>query len=77
MFRTLAGLGRVIEVLGWIVVAGAGVFLLVSVAELLNKQLAGVISIIPAIGGLASGIVLVSYGQVIQCFVATEANMID
>ena len=73
-FQTLRGLGRAIEVCGWIVVIGATIALVVGLAELLNRQLAGVISIVPALGALVSGIVLVSYGQVIQCFVATESN---
>src|SRR5258706_13922408 len=74
MFKTLKGLGKSVEAIGFTVAAVAAVFLFVSFAAMLTKEvaMAGILTVLPAAAGVAFGIVLIAHGQTIQCFVSIE-----
>lgn len=79
MFQTLRGLGKFIEVMGWLVVVIAGLIFLGGLLTALGKHDsfgAGIalMSLIPSAASAILGIIIVSYGQAIQCFVAIEEN---
>lgn len=70
-FNTLLSFGTVISSVGWIVVALAVIGFFVSFTMSGSIQYMG---ILVAIVTAAFGIVIVSYGQLISCFVSIERN---
>ena len=80
MYKTLRGLGKFIEGIGWVIVVGSSIFLFMTVIPLLvggRDSFGGVLalaSFLPIGGAAVFGILIVSYGQQIQCFVDIEEN---
>ena len=70
-FKTLLGFGKFISGLGWAAVI-LGLFGVLIVLATLRQT--GIIAVIGGIYVILSGILIVTLGQVISCFVAIERN---
>jgi len=70
-FNTLLTFGSVISSAGWIIVAIAVIGIFVSFTLMGSLRYVGILI---AVLTAASGMVIVSYGQLISCFVSIERN---
>jgi NAD-dependent SIR2 family protein deacetylase len=69
-FKTLLSYGSAISFIGWVIVIFAAIGLIISLSNR-NIKVVGLMAAIPT---AAFGIVIVSYGQLISCFVSIERN---
>lgn len=71
-FKTLAGIGRFVEVIGWLAFGVGAIGMLICLVKI-NEQWAKFMILIWS-GAFLLGILIVAQGQIIRCFVSIERN---